>query len=400
MKRLYEEINNYPEGQTSVVKIENGKQFIHVIGGCYSEIGKISLNYIYDPEKNSIRDAEMQFEQKFKKPLKITDKSNDVSYLNSVCYNNQIYCIGGLSDNKIQTLFRKESNPSVNIKTNIANIYCMASAILNDELYISGGLDHTKPIRERNECYKYSFETNSLKKIASLPYLIYNHCMVAYNNKLYITGGEGGINTLTDYRHISSLLYVYDGKCWTKVKPKTIDTLLPVPRYKHSSVVCDDKIYLIGGQSSKYVKEYSKGYDDYEENDYEENDYKENDYKENDYDENDYKNIDISINHDLSSVDCYDPNTNNLKSVKNLPYALTEMTAVSLKIDRNMFKQELLSHDFTYYLLYNFLSYKTKEKGILDKILEYLLNEKIYLFKGRSVLSYTPEFNKWIVCRK
>jgi hypothetical protein len=385
MKRSYEQIKKYeevkPEGQTSVVKIENGKQFIHVMGGCYAEIGKTSLNYIYDPEKNSIRDDEMQFEQKFKKPLRITDKRNDVSYLNSVCYNNQIYCIGGLSDNKIQTLFRKESNPSVNIKTNISNIYCMASAILNGDLYISGGLDHTKPISESNECYKYSFETNSLKKIASLPYLIYNHCMVAYNNKLYISGGEGGINSLTDYRHISSLLYVYDGKCWAKVKPKTIDTLLPVPRYKHSSVVCDDKIYLIGGQSSKYVKEYSNEYEEYEENEYEEN-------------------IDITINHDLKIVDSYDPITNILKSVKNLPYALTEMTAVSLKIPRNMLKHEILSHDFNYYLFYNFLLYKIKEKGILDKILEYILNEKIYVFKGRSVLSYTPEFDEWIVHRK
>jgi N-acetylneuraminic acid mutarotase len=381
MKRSYDQIKEeQPEGQTSVVKVENGKQVIHVIGGCYGELNKISLNYVYNPETNLIKDDGMQFEQKFKKPSNYTDKRNDVSYLNSVCYKNQIYCIGGVSDNKIKTLFRKETNPPSNIKTTISNMYSSGSSILNDELYLSGGIDDTKLTRERTECYKYSFETNTLKQIPSLPYPSFNHCMVAYNNKLYITGGEGRIDWLTDRRHISSVLYIYDGKCWNEVKPKTVDNLLPLPRYKHSSVVCDNKIYLIGGQSSKYVKECLP---DYGSEDFEVE-----------------ENIDVNVNYELNSVDCYDPHTNNITSVKDLPYVLSEMTALSIKIPRTMFKQELLSNDFTYYLLYDSLLSRTREKGIVNTILEYILNEKIYVFKGRSVLSYTPCFNEWVVCRK
>ncbi len=369
-------IDNETEGQTSVVIYKEGKPLIHVIGGVSGFLGENSMtNYVYNPENNKIVMSDVQFKK--------------TQYPNSVCYKNKIYCLAGnMYKNKFdinRKLFKEEFNPEKNISSILNLSHHMASCVVGDNLYITGGYNHGKfndeeenrfftfqnHLLESERCFVYSFEKNKIKEIDSLPTSLYNHSMVSFDDKLYVIGG---CSSKLFLQLSTSNILMYDTKYskWELVNPVN-NGVKPTPRHKHCSVVCNNKIYTIGGVSQTSVQTYMDPDDN--------------------MDPNKYSCEDVIT--PLLSVECFDPKTRTLTYVASLPYALTDMTAVTVKMSKLMIRKEILSKP-TYNEIYNSITNYVKVPWITDSIFEYIISEKIYVFKGQTVLSYIPEFNQWV----
>ncbi len=344
------------EGQTSVVVYKRGKPIINVIGGSLGETPL--LNYVYNPETKTINKSDIQFKE--------------VYYPNSVSYKNNIYCLGGgtIKDTIKDTnskLFNEEFNPIQNVSSILGFSRDMASCVNNDNLYISGGCIK----RETKSCYKYSFKKNNIEEIASLPVSLYSHSMVSIHNKLYIIGG---CYWRVFLKNSSNNILVYHTKedKWDIINHEN-DYIKSTPRHKHCSVVCNNKIYSIGGISETTVQTYREREDDEDYNNYSWHD----------------------VIEPLLSVECFDPKTRALSYVASLPYEMRDMTAVSVKMSKIMIRNEITSKPI-YIKLYNLITFYVKDAWLTDTIFEYIITEKIYVFKGQKVLSYIPEFNEWV----
>jgi hypothetical protein len=346
--------------QTSVVVYKKGKPIINISG---------SLKYVYNPETKTIN--------------KIRSKER---YQNIVCYKNNIYCLESTEDDTIEdtddNADTTEQFNSINISS-VLSVSHMAYRVNNDNLYISGGFEKNEnPFLRRNNtlietkrCYKYSFEKNNIEEIVSLPTSLYGHSMVSIDNKLYIIGGcsirvflKMSSNNILVYD--TEQEYIQENK-WDIVNP--VNSIKSTSRHKHCSVVCDNKIYSIGGISQKTIEVYRE--------------------PENDEDYNNYSWKDVV--EPLLSVECFDPKTLVLSYVAPLPYEMTDMTAVSVKMSKIMIRNEITSKPI-YSELYNLITLYVKDKWITDTIFEYIITEKIYIFKEQKVLSYIPEFNEWV----
>ena len=78
-------------------------------------------------------------------------------------------------------------------------------------------------------------------KNGAVPYRFYNGCAVRYKDKIHILGGE--------VEGTSRLHYVYDGMQWLEEED------LPYDFYKGSAVVHNDKIYIIGSASTNMIED-------------------------------------------------------------------------------------------------------------------------------------------------
>jgi N-acetylneuraminic acid mutarotase len=379
---------NQPEGQTSVVIYKEGKPIIHVIGGADGPLGDTPiLNYSYNPENKTINTTDIQFQKLY--------------YPKSVSYKNNIYCLGGnVYKNTFDVkrkLFKEEFNPDKNISSVLNLSHHMASCVVNDNLYITGGYIHgafeyignmggnmgeeenrfftfQNRLFETERCYRYSFERNNIEEIASFPTSLYNHSMVSIDNKLYVIGG---CSSRLFLQLSTNNILMYDteedkwANKWVLINP--LNYLKSTPRHKHCSVVCNNKIYTMGGVSQTTVQTYKESEDDEDSNNYSCND----------------------VINTLSSVECFDPKTRELSYVEPLPYALSDMTAVTVKMTKTMIRNEITSKP-DYNKIYNSITNHLKDPYITDIIFEYIISEKIYVFKGQTVLSYIPEFNQWV----
>lgn len=346
--------NEKSEGQTSVVVYKKGKPLINVIGGSLGETPL--LNYVYNPETKTIHKSDIQFKQ--------------VCSPNSVCYKNKIYCLGGsldMSNEDNLKLFKEEYNPIQNVSSILSFSRNMASCVNNDNLYFSGG--YIK--RETYCCYKYSFQKNTIEEIARLPLSSYSHSMVSLDNKLYIIGGCS--NRLFGEMSLNNILvYDIEEDKWNIVNLDN-DTIKSTPRQNHWSVVCENKIYSIGG-IYKNIGQTCREPED----------------------EEDYNTCTWhQLIEPILSVECFDPKTGILSYVAPLPYEMKDMTAVSVKMTKLMIRTEITSKPI-YSELYNLLTRYVKDLWITDTIFEYIITEKIYVFKGQKVLSYIPAFNEWV----
>ena len=119
---------------------------------------------------------------------------------------------------------------------------------------------------------------------AKLPARMYGHSGVVYQNSLFVTGGyNADQDVYSDCIHEVQLQPPYPVKLLSK---------MPEPRARHSTVLCDDSILIIGGRKSACCKD------------------------------------------NLSSVLSYDIKKNECQQLPALPYAVSEMATV--KWDENV----------------------------------------------------------------
>ena len=121
-----------------------------------------------------------------------------------------------------------------------------ASCVLNNKLYLFGGLKDTlENLTGQKDVHIYDPATNEWEEL--LPGM--NHIRgkgataCAYDGKVYVFGGG---------------YYIYKSNHYTAGKPERYDPLenswtdlaeMPVPVLNHGSVVYNDKIYILGGDT-------------------------------------------------------------------------------------------------------------------------------------------------------
>lgn len=179
-----------------------------------------------------------------------------------------------------------------------------SGVVVGDFMYIFGGYDGTQRI---NDFFRYNFKRNDWEIINSNsppPSLRDRHSAVSYSTNIYIFGGYDGINRVNDlfeysieensWREIISLnesakpsprhsqtavvyqryLYIfggYDGiykndfyqfdlkeKIWNVIRDRNPSSEnWPTPRYRTSSIVYMDKLYIYGGHDgSKHLNDF------------------------------------------------------------------------------------------------------------------------------------------------
>ena len=167
--------------------------------------------------------------------------------------NSNIYVIGGInSNNNIQSGVYKYDGASWTIDQSLPTRRANLSAVtLNGNIYAVGGMDEFNVAKSN----VYAFDGASWTEKDSLPTALYGLSAVVLNNKIYSMGGYDGLSA-------RSVFYKYDGvNPWTEVNSQEvfpwedpIFLFLPVSLYGLSSVVLNDKIYIIGGTDGTNIQ--------------------------------------------------------------------------------------------------------------------------------------------------
>jgi uncharacterized repeat protein (TIGR01451 family) len=169
----------------------------------------------------------------------------------TVIYSDRIYVIGGrdASENPVNTVFCSFVDSSGSIgnwrgDTPLpANLFAHTAVVGKERVYVTGGWNGANTSKLT---YYALFDSNRLgdwnPASAKLPTGLDLHSAVEYNGRIYVMGGWDG------YRIVKTVYFASieaDGDIisWHST------TDLPLPIYRHSSVVYDGRIYVIGGRT-------------------------------------------------------------------------------------------------------------------------------------------------------
>lgn len=160
------------------------------------------------------------------------------SYSAAVVVNNKIYVIGGLDTVGTSLAVNEEYDPATDTWTTKANMPTaraeLASAVVNNKIYVIGG-KLQGVVQYKNE--EYDPATDTWTKKADMIAAHYDLAAAAVNNKLYAIGG------VTSSLGISNINHEYDPTTDTW----TTKSIMPTGRKYSVAVVVNNKIYAIGG---------------------------------------------------------------------------------------------------------------------------------------------------------
>ncbi len=179
------------------------------------------------------------------------------SYHTSVAFNGFLYVVGGydgstlLSDVQVAYIFADgtlgEFAATTSIPTARQN---HASVALDGFLYVIGGVGNDEslsdvqvaPINENGTLGAFATAT-------SIPTARYNHESVAYNGYLYVIGGFGGGGYLSDVQ-VAPIAQVAPITANGNLGAFAATTSFATERYFHTSVAYNAYLYVIGGANS------------------------------------------------------------------------------------------------------------------------------------------------------
>ncbi len=113
----------------------------------------------------------------------------------------------------------------------------LASAILDGQIYVAGGIGQNWATRAEVE--RYNIASDNWETVAPLPIGLNHLGMTALDGKLYVTGGYADVNFTVD----QNATYAYEptANVWTRAAN------MPAPRAAHAMVAVAGKLYVIGG---------------------------------------------------------------------------------------------------------------------------------------------------------
>ena len=119
-------------------------------------------------------------------------------------------------------------------------------ALVGNSIYVGGGQAHKTEILYSVECY--NIRGNFWASKRSMRYRRAGCCLVAYNNYLYVLGGD----TRVRYGSSCSSAEVFDDYKWSMIEP------MLEPRSDFAAVVLKDEIYAIAGYSPGAYRNISR----------------------------------------------------------------------------------------------------------------------------------------------
>ena len=264
------------KGGSQSCVIEN---MIYVFGGCDKSMTTLNSAEVYNTETDEWIDL---------KPIPI-----DVYESNAEAINDKIYLVGGWRKTGTTWITTDSSlvyNPDEDSWKTIKNLPISTGAntscVLNDKLYILGGLkdfaDNDNSGQKNTIVYDPVVDTWS-----SLTPMLYERgegaAASVYDNKIYVFGGLYAISETPERLYIVGKSEMYDpaSNLWTELAN------MPIPVVNHTSVVHNNKIYLFGGDIGTFKTTESFG-----------------------------SNI----------IQEYDPSTNNWRIMEGMPFNLGNMT--------------------------------------------------------------------------
>ncbi|MDD5688349.1 MAG: fibronectin type III domain-containing protein [Elusimicrobia bacterium] len=173
-------------------------------------------------------------------------------------WNGRIYVSGGGDGAAESTVYSAQINPNGTISswnTEINSLpqarYYHAMVAWNGRLYVTGGKNGGTTV---NTVYSASISTNG--SIGSwtieanvLPAVRHSHAMSAWNGRLYVTGGDDGSGGDAPQTTVYSAPINANGSVgnW-KVEPNALQSA----RYGHTMGIWNNKIYVVGGWGATY----------------------------------------------------------------------------------------------------------------------------------------------------
>ncbi|WP_273568769.1 Kelch repeat-containing protein [Maribacter halichondriae] len=159
----------------------------------------------------------------------------------SVIHKGKIYIIGGYDGTNAQSdIWQYDGNWS-EVEMNgltFSPRLSHGSVVFDDKIWVIGGFDYAQNIKNKNDVWFSEDGNNWTQALAQAPFSPRRgHSTVVYDDKLWVIGG------IDDSGYSNEIWYTTDGVDW-----KTVDVTdsLP-PRSGHSALVHDNKLWIIGG---------------------------------------------------------------------------------------------------------------------------------------------------------
>jgi N-acetylneuraminic acid mutarotase len=173
-------------------------------------------------------------------------------------YQDKIYVIGGYNGKTLNTMYIYDiASDTWSQGINVPTIVRMHTATLyQDKIYVIGGFANTLDnITNYNTVYIYNITNNTWSQGTNVVKGIRNHTATLYQDKIYVIGGQ----TSTTYFNTT---YIYDipNNTWSR------SMNVPTPISRHATILYHNHIYNVGGRTTnevclKTVYTYSLGYD-------------------------------------------------------------------------------------------------------------------------------------------
>ncbi|MBN1516140.1 hypothetical protein JXA32_06190 [Candidatus Sumerlaeota bacterium] len=173
--------------------------------------------------------------------LKTYTKRNGQS---SVVFNGRVWVIGGSHGGPLNDVWSSADMVSWDEEATSASFskrYSHASVVFDNKIWVIGGFD---AVSNKNDVWYSSDGSTWIQATASAAFSgRRNHTCLVYNNKMWIIGGEYGYSYGEEYNDVWSSS---NGVDWTQ---ETSNANFAA-RCMHSSVVFDNKMWVIGGNGS------------------------------------------------------------------------------------------------------------------------------------------------------
>nr|XP_002122376.3 kelch-like protein 12 isoform X1 [Ciona intestinalis] len=198
-----------------------------VVGGTYEE----NLVYIYDVVGKHFREIMSTLYERWGST--------------SVKIHNHVYTAGGDETNSVECLNLNHFYIGWNkVSFMIEQRWFAASAVLNDQMYVTGGMNARYEALLSVEFYNPVI--NKWTYTALMKTKRYEHALVSYNGSLYAFGGYDGLIPLNSMESFDP-----QKKKWNTLKP------MNERRQGLCGVVYNDQIYAIGGNELNSVERFN-----------------------------------------------------------------------------------------------------------------------------------------------
>ena len=200
---------------------------LYVIGG-YTNNNWLpsSKLFIYDPKNNAWAEGS---------PMPTARGALTAVFINEI-----FYAIGGEGEFRVMDINEAYNSKTKNwiSKSPMPTArHHAASAVVDGNVYIMGGrIEGTLPITNVNVTEMYDPKMDEWIKLESMPSKRSGLTATAYNDNIYVFGGEDITRTFEN-----------NEKYNTKVDEWELEKPLPTSRHGLGSVYYDNKIYVIGG---------------------------------------------------------------------------------------------------------------------------------------------------------